>query len=198
MRTSNRIFRINIGNGLFLVCELTWNRTLNFLEGITWNRLLFSAISISYVPCLNYIIRDGIARSIDILRCDTSSSNRIFCINVSDCLSIRGKLSSWIALYCFKGVSRNRFLFSCIAVSYITCFNYIIGNCITRYIYVLNSNVTLLIWDIICQCTCKRNSISSSIIINFTRKFSNIIRFWISCWICISNNYFRDCNITTC
>ena len=183
---------------MFLISKLPRSWTLNFLEGITWNRLLFSAISISYVPCLNYIIRDGIARSIDILRCDTSSSNRIFRINIGNGLFLISKLPSWIALYFFKSITRNRFLFCCIRLSYITCFNYIIGNCITRYINVLNSNVTLLIWDIICQCTCKRNSISSSIIINFTRKFSNIIRFWISCWICISNNYFRDCNITTC
>ena len=134
IRTGYRIFGINVSHGLFFVSELPRSWTLNFFKGVTRNGFLFCAVVVSDISRFHNIVRDSISSSIHILDCDISTSYWIFCINVSDCLSIRGKLSSWIALYCFKGVTRNRFLFSCIAVSYISIFHNIVWNSLSVFI----------------------------------------------------------------
>ena len=128
------IFGINVSHGLFLISKLPRSWTLNFFKGVTRNGFLICAVVVPDISRFHNIVRDSISSSIHILDCDISTSYWIFCINVSDCLSIRGKLSSWIALYFFKGVTRNRFLFSCIAVSYISIFHNIVWNSLSVFI----------------------------------------------------------------
>ena len=137
----NWIFGVDIDHCLRLVCKSTTCGALNFFECVTWNRLLFGRIGVTYIAWFDHIIWNDVTICVHVLHCYTATSYWIFRVDISHCLRLVCKGTCCWALDFFERVTWDRFLFGRIGITDIPRLDHIIRYDIAICVHVLHCYV---------------------------------------------------------